>query len=110
MLINGGSFSNSGIVASCLQINNRAVFIGEETGGNPNVIASFIKDIDLPNTKIQVQIPTKQFLITDKTKNTGQGVLPTHVVTASLADILEGKDTAMNYTIDLVIKTINSRQ
>ena len=69
VLINGGSFSNSGIVASCLQSNHRATFIGQETGGNPNVIAGFTKDITLPNTKVQVQIPTKQFVITDKLNN-----------------------------------------
>ena len=109
VLINGGSFSNSGIVASCLQANNRATFIGQETGGNPNVIAGFIKDIKLPNTKIQVQIPTKQFVITDKTKNDGRGVMPTHFVEPKLADILEGKDTELEYTIDLMGKTNNSR-
>jgi hypothetical protein len=105
VLINGGSFSNSGIVSSCLQANNRATFIGEETGGNPNVLAGFIKNIKLPNTKIQVQIPTKQFVLTDKTKNNGQGVKPTQLVIPKLADILEGTDTELDYTIDLINKT-----
>lgn len=104
VLINGGSFSNSGIVSSCLQANNRAVFIGQETGGNPNVITGFIKDIELPGTKIQVQIPTKQFVITDKAKNTGRGIMPTQFVAPTLANIVENKDTELNYTIDLVNK------
>lgn len=105
VLINGGSFSNSGIVASCLQANNRAIFIGQETGGNPNVIAGFIEDIKLPKTKIQVQVPTKQFVIRDKANNKGQGVMPTQLVIPKLADILEGKDTELGYTIDLISKT-----
>lgn len=104
VLINGGSFSNSGIVSSCLQTNNRATFIGQETGGNPNVITGFIKEIKLPNTKIQVQVPTKQFVITGKANNNGRGVMPDHVVIPELADILEGKDTELNYTIDLISK------
>jgi len=104
VLINGGSFSNSAIVASSLQANKRAIFIGQETGGNPNVIAGFIKEIDLPNTKIQVQIPTRQFVITDKLNNNGQGVIPTQLVIPKLADILEGKDTELDYTIDLISK------
>lgn len=102
VLINGGSFSNSGIVASCLQANQRATFIGQETGGNPNVITGFIKEIKLPNTKIQVQIPTKQFVITNKANNNGQGVMPTKPVIPKLADILEDKDTELDYTVDLI--------
>lgn len=109
VLINGGSFSNSGIVSSCLQANNRATFIGQETGGNPNVIAGFIKEIKLPTTKIQVQIPTKQFVITDKTNNNGHGVMPTRFVEPKLNDILENKDTELDYTIDLISKTNNGR-
>lgn len=109
VIVNGGSFSNSGIVASCLQANNRATFIGQETGGNPNVIAGFIKEIKLPNTKIQVQIPTKQFVITGKTNNNGHGVLPTHFIERKLKDILENKDTELDYTIDLISKTNNGK-
>lgn len=109
VLINGGSFSNSGIVSSCLQSNNRGIFIGQETGGNPNVIAGFIKEIKLPNTKTQVQVPTKQFVITDKVNNKGQGVMPTQVVIPKLADILEGKDTELDYSIDFINKTNNGR-
>ena len=109
VLVNGGSYSNSGIVSSCLQANNRATFIGQETGGNPNVIAGFIKDIKLPNTNIQVQIPTKQFVITDKTNNNGHGVLPTHFVEPKLKDILENNETELEYIIDLISKTNNGR-
>lgn len=104
VLINGGSFSNSGIVSSCLQANERATFIGQETGGNPNVIAGYIKDISLPNTKIQIQIPTKQFVITDKAKNNGRGLLPTHIIEPNLTDIINNTDTELEYTIKLINK------
>jgi hypothetical protein len=85
------------------------MFIGQETGGNPNVIAGFKKEIKLPNTKIQVHLPTKQFIITDKENNKGQGVMPTQFVIPKLADILEGKDTELEYTIDLISKMNNGR-
>mgnify|MGYP000860505159 FL=1 len=107
VLINGGSFSNSGIVSSCLQANNRAIFIGQETGGNPNVITGFIRDIKLPNTKIQVQVPTKQFVITNKLNNNGRGIMPTQFIEPTLSDLLEGKDTELNYCIDLINKMNN---
>jgi C-terminal processing protease CtpA/Prc len=105
VLINGGSFSNSGIVSSCLKANDRAIFIGQETGGNPNVVNGFTKDITLPNTKIQVQVPCKQLVMTDKTKNTGHGLMPTVPIQANLTTILEDKDTVLEYTIDLIRKS-----
>ncbi|MBS1609812.1 MAG: hypothetical protein JSS70_13830 [Bacteroidetes bacterium] len=110
VLINGGSFSNSGIVASCLQANQRATFIGQETGGNPSVISGFIKEIKLSNTKIRVQIPTKQFVITSKANNNGQGIIPTELVIPKLTDILEDRDTELDYTIDLINRTNNGGQ
>lgn len=76
VLINGGSFSNTGIVASCLKREQRAVFIGEETGGNSEVLAGYIKNIQLPNTNIEVQIPTRRFLLTNNPSFLGRGTLP----------------------------------
>jgi hypothetical protein len=109
VLVNGGSFSNSGIVSSCLEANERATFVGQETGGNPNVISGFIKEIKLPNTKIEIQIPTKQFVIIDKTINNGQGIIPTQYIEPKITDIIENKDTELDYTIDLISKKNNGR-
>ena len=107
VLINGGSFSNSGIVSSCLQVNKRAIFIGQETGGNPHVINGYSKDISLPNTKIQVQIPTKQFVITSKANNNGRGLMPAHFVEPRIIDVLENRDAELEYTIDLIGRVKN---
>lgn len=76
VLINGGSFSNSGIVASCLKRFTKATFVGEETGGNNKVLAGYIKEYTLPFSKIQVQIPTRQFLLDGNLSLTGHGTFP----------------------------------
>lgn len=110
VLINGGSFSNSGIVASCLRANKRAVFVGEETGGNPDVLTGFSNDINLPNTKIYVEVPTKQFVMTSKVNNQARGLMPDQLVAPSIEDILSGNDRALHYTIDLINKTEQSAQ
>jgi hypothetical protein len=104
VLINGGSFSNSAIVSSCLQENNRAIFVGQETGGNPSVIEGFTEEKELPNTKISIQVPTKQFVITDKSRNTGRGIMPTIPVVPKLTDILTGNDTELMIAIDEINK------
>ena len=39
VLINGGSFSSTAILCACLRRDQRALFIGEETGGNAHIIS-----------------------------------------------------------------------
>lgn len=104
VLINGGSFSNSGVVSSCLKRNNRGIFIGEETGGNNQILAGYGTDIALPNTKIRVQIPTRQFLLNSNLPLTGHGTSPDHYLQKSLDDIINNTDNIMNYTIQLINK------
>lgn len=102
VMVNGGSFSNSVIVASCLKAYNRAIFVGSETGGNPNVIAGYTKDYELPNTKIRVEIPTKQFVLTTKEINNGKGLIPDYLVIENIIDYLNQIDTTLNFTINLI--------
>ena len=102
ILTNGGSFSNTGIVASCLNRYNRGVFIGEETGGNNKVLAGYVKEISLPNTKIRIQIPTKQFLLNKDLPDSGHGTMPTYFVQTNLTDIINNTDNILNYTTELI--------
>jgi hypothetical protein len=102
VLINGGSFSNSGIVAACLKRNNRAVFIGDETGGNNQVLAGYVKDLTLPNTGIQIQIPTKQFLLDAALPLVGRGTLPNHSIRPNMASIIKNQDPILDFAIDLI--------
>ncbi|MFN8305492.1 MAG: S41 family peptidase [Ferruginibacter sp.] len=102
VLVDGGSFSNSGIVASCLKAHKRAVFIGEETGGNPVVINGDSKDFQLPNSRLYIEIPTKQYIIADKASNTGRGVFPDHSVRKTILDLVRNNDKALSYAIGLL--------
>jgi hypothetical protein len=98
VLINGGSFSNSGIVAACLKRNQRAKFIGEETGGSSKVLAGYIKNHTLKNTGIQVQIPTKQFMLDEAMPLSGRGVFPDYPVVQNNND----DDTVLQFAISLI--------
>lgn len=104
VLLNGGSFSNSVIVSACLQANNRATFIGQETGGNPTILAGNAKNLRLPNTGIQIQVPTKQYLLNDQGLNSGQGLVPKYIVEPELSDILNNRDTELEFALELIHK------
>lgn len=76
VLINRASGSMASVVATFLKANERAIFIGEESGGTMegNTSDAYAK-LQLPNTKIRVEIPlTKKVNNVDFVK--GRGVLP----------------------------------
>lgn len=105
LLINGGSFSNSGIISSILETLKRAVIIGDETGGNKSVLTSSfsIKTYTtLPNTKIVCDKPDYSTIIRDIDLNDGHGVFPTHKVIPTINDIINSNETELNFTLDLI--------
>lgn len=104
VLINGGSFSASGEFASVLERYKRAVFIGEEAGGN-NVICggqSFKHKVVLPNTGIVCYTGTEATIIRDLKTNTGHGTMPDFFVSNSLEDILTNRDAVMEFALKKV--------
>ena len=104
VLVNSGSFSNTSIVSSALRHYKKGVFIGEETGGNPNIICGSVQNKTLPNTKIKVEIPTLRFVLRDKENNTGKGLIPEHLIRPSIQDIIHNRDVVKAYATGLVPK------
>ncbi len=102
VLINGGSFSNTGIVCSVLDTHKRCRFIGEETGGNPGVFSGGGKNVTLPNTKTVVLIPELRYNIRSRMYNTGLGITPDYPVQPTTTDLIAGRDTVMEFTRQLI--------
>lgn len=88
VLINGGTFSNSAIVCAALKKYHRATFIGEESGGSRCVLAGAAKEISLPHSHIQVQIPRLQFRISGTLEPDCGGLQPDSLTRLSIEDIL----------------------
>jgi hypothetical protein len=100
VLINGGSFSNSGIVSACLEHRKQTTFIGEESGGNKFLIFGEATDVVLPHTKIQAYISTASFRINQQSGD--HGIVPKHVVQPSINDLLSGSDPAKALALKLM--------
>lgn len=100
VLVNGGSFSNTAIVSACLERAKRAVFIGEETGGNTHIISGNATEIQLPKTHIRGFISTTTYKITPGT-NDGHGLVPTHYMLPAIADVLNGRDIVKAFVLKL---------
>lgn len=101
VLVNGGSFSNSGIFSSLIQLYKRGKIVGEETGGNAVTLTGGEGNYILPNTKINFLKATIKMVVTDKIKNTGHGVTPDIIIEPTLEQILNNDDITLKETIKL---------
>lgn len=101
VLMNGGSFSNTAIVCACLKRDKRALFIGEETGGNSHVISGDPVELILPRTKIKAYISSVTYRIITGA-NDGHGVMPDYELLPSVEDILTDKDPAKSLALKLI--------
>lgn len=93
VLINGGSFSASCLVAAYLKAYNRATFVGQETGGAmEGCNAGITPFYKLPNTKIRVRVPAFRIVHDVCPAITGHGIFPDYPIEYSLKDILAKRD------------------
>ncbi len=103
VLTNANSFSATGEMTAIIKNHNRATFIGEESGGNPNENVSGIQLVmTLPATGNRIIMPFMRWKMNVDFENTGRGVLPDYPVRPSIEDILSGHDRVMAYTLDLI--------
>ena len=107
VLINGGSFSNTGSFCSRIEFYKRGVFIGEETGGNKVIFSGVfglkLKTV-LPHTKITCENANYRITVTDLKENTGHGVCPTYLIKPTISDKLQNKDVVLNAVFELLKK------
>jgi hypothetical protein len=105
-LIGGKSFSGAAEFSAIAKSNQRGLFIGEETAGGyyGNTSGSKIA-LELPNTRIRVNIPiTKYVMAVKRSKYKDRGILPDHTVVPTITDYLQHKDVQMDFALKLINK------
>lgn len=101
VLINGGSFSASSIISSNLKSNQRAFFVGEETGGAYNgTIAAQMPLVQLPNSKVNVRIGLALVSAAGKTNIEGRGILPNKEILPTFEDRKNNIDPELNWILE----------
>ena len=105
VLINGGSFSASCLVAAYLKASDKAIFIGEETGGTiEGCNAGVTPFYKLPHTHIRVRVPAFRIVHDVCPQKTGHGILPDYKIEYSLSDILSKRDLELKKALELINK------
>ncbi|WP_396181453.1 S41 family peptidase [Flavobacterium sp.] len=101
VLINGGSFSASSIISSNLKSNQRAFFVGEETGGAYNgTVAAQMPLVQLPNSKVNLRIGLALVSATGKTNIEGRGIFPDKEILPTLEDRKSNIDPELNWILE----------
>ncbi|MGI9649575.1 S41 family peptidase [Chryseobacterium sp. RLHN22] len=110
VLINGGSFSASSIISSKLKFDRRVTLVGEETGGaNDGTVAGFYSYQKLPNSKIDLPIGLLLVQPNITFENTQKGVVPDVEIKESMQDIIDKKDTQLDWVKSDIQKLKDSK-
>ncbi|MBN2892019.1 MAG: hypothetical protein JXL97_09140 [Bacteroidales bacterium] len=100
VLIDAGTFSSGGSTVWCIKHYNLATFVGEETGGTGMHFGYPIKR-SLPNTGLRYFVSHIKWYQIGADDNSVHGTIPDYVVMPNAKDIAEGKDTQLNFAIEL---------
>jgi hypothetical protein len=104
VLINGLSFSTTADFCATARSNDRAIFIGEETGGGyyGNTSGGGTEAV-LPNSQIVVNIPLYKYInAVKKAKYPDRGTIPDYKIIPGIEDILQHRDVELNFALGLI--------
>lgn len=106
VLVDGGSFSATGEVASVLRAHNRVLFIGEETGaGRTGNSSGIMVGLTLPESGITITIPmVGYYMPIEPGPHPERGIMPDHEVVPTVEDLLTGRDAVMERALKLAEK------
>lgn len=108
VLINGGSFSNSGMLAAKLKNHNRAIFVGEESGGSYIAMNSRNQFI-FPHTGLMVNKSFLKVEVPVSGLTPGRGIFPDYEVKPTLEDYLNGRDVELEFAVGLIKQGRNNK-
>jgi hypothetical protein len=107
-LTSGLTHSGGAVLCSYALNNDNAVFIGQETGGGHEFYsAGNMAFYTLPNTGCQIEVPMIRYQneVPAKVFPKGSGIRPHHRVVQSQADFIKGRDTVLQFALDLIKKS-----
>ena len=107
-LISGWTHSGGAVLCSMALNNDNVTFIGQETGGGHEFYsAGNMAFYTLPNTRCQLEVPMIRYqnALPAKAFPKGSGIRPHHRVMQSQADFIKGRDTVLQFALDLIEKS-----
>lgn len=106
VLVDGGSFSSSSILAANLKNLKNVTLVGEETGGSKNIFTAGVhKSITLPHSQLLLKYGNIPAYFGDLSHIDGRGIMPDVPITYQIEDYLAGKDLELDWVLEDIKKT-----
>lgn len=105
ILTNGSTLSAAAEFAAFVKQYRKAIFVGEETGGNKtqNTSGEWLI-IGLPHSKVFAFIPFVLWKMNVDFENDGYGISPDYWVRNSIQQEIKGDDAVLDFTFELIEK------
>lgn len=106
VLISPTTYSGGSEFCNMIYTNELATFVGEETGGGYyGNTSGYSKEITLPHSKIDVDLPALRFIMNVKPKLPfGSGVLPDYKVIPTFEQYLNGENPPLTFILEQLVK------
>ena len=101
ILIGRKSYSATCLFSSLMYANERATFVGEETGGGAQGLngGTFL-DVTLPHTYLTLVVPLEKWVkIPQNYPHLKRGIIPQVKIEPSIEDLIKGKDVVLLETL-----------
>lgn len=106
VLTSGYTYSASAIFAQKLKSQSNVTIVGDETGGGSyGTTAMAIYKLELPNSKIAVNVPLYKIIIDSSLVEEGRGVIPDVYLPTTLNDFRMRRDPVINYLKEFLTKS-----
>lgn len=103
VITDGMTFSAAAIISSHLKGRNRAIFVGDETGGTYNgTVAGIMPEVKLPNSKLVVRVGLMTIKPNEQTEKEGYGVMPDTYIKPTIEDFLNDKDPELDWILNQI--------
>jgi hypothetical protein len=106
VMVDGGVLSTAGHLVSLIRFHQLGIFVGEEPGSS-FFCNDMSKKVVLPNTKLEVNIPQKTFITQVAGFKYDQSFPVDYPLSMKIEDLLNGRDTQLQYTYQLILKEVN---
>jgi len=107
ILTDGWCFSTTGHLCSLLRYHRVGTFVGAETGGT-YTCNDAKRVVHLKNTRFGVQLARKSFATAVQGLPNNRGIIPDHPVELRIEDLIAGKDTVMDFMLNLILRKDNN--
>lgn len=105
VIVSPTTYSGGSEFSNMMYSQGLATFVGQETGGGYyGNTSGYMKQLVLPNSQIEVYIPTLHFVMNvNPTLPFGRGVIPHYDVIPTFDEYIKGENASLNFILEKLV-------